>query len=76
MSDDSVPRRSLQRAVEIAGSAGALASTLGVPEPAVQMWLSGRPIPPDIFLRVVDVIIQHDIDGQTNAAASHQRKEA
>jgi hypothetical protein len=57
------------------GGPAALARTLDVPEPALRMWLAGRPIPPDIFLRAVDIIVEHDIDGQ-NAAAPQRRKEA
>jgi DNA-binding transcriptional regulator YdaS (Cro superfamily) len=73
--ENSVQRRSLHRAAEIVGGPAALARTLGVPEPALRMWLDGRPVPPDIFLRAVDIIIEHDIDDR-NVAASQQQKEA
>jgi len=53
-----------------------MAKTLGVPEPALRMWLDGRPMPSDIFLRAVDIIVQHDIDDQNVAASQQQRKEA
>ena len=75
MSENSVQRRSLHRAVEIVGGPAAMARTLGVPEPALRMWLDGRPMPSDIFLRAVDIIVQHDIDDQNVAASQQQRKE-
>ena len=75
MSENSVQRRSLHRAVEIVSGPAAMARTLGVPEPALRMWLDGRPMPSDIFLRAVDIIVQHDIDDQNVAASQQQRKE-
>jgi len=51
----------------IAGDETALAKRLGVPVPAVVDWLLGnRPVPTDIFLRAVDVVL----------AASKQHVEA
>jgi len=58
--------------MEIAGGAEALAKALSVPAPALRMWLAGRPVPSEIFLRAVDIIVQHDIDDQ-NVAASQQK---
>jgi hypothetical protein len=75
MPENSVQRRSLHRAVEIVGGPAAMAKTLGVPEGALRMWLDGRPMPSDIFLRAVDIIVQHDIDDQNVATSQQQRKE-
>jgi DNA-binding transcriptional regulator YdaS (Cro superfamily) len=51
----------------IAGDETELAKRLGVPVPAVVDWLLGnRPVPTDIFLRAVDVVL----------AASKQHVEA
>ena len=48
--------------MQIAGGAEALAKTLGVPLPALRMWLDGRPIPSDVFMRAVDIVIDHDVE--------------
>jgi len=48
--------------MQIAGGADALAKTLGVPVPALRMWLDGRPIPSEIFMRAVDIVIEHDVE--------------
>jgi len=69
-----VRSRTLHRAAELVGGPEALAKTICVPEPAVRMWLAGRPIPPEIFLRAVDIISEHDEAPQV--ATQQQRKEA
>jgi DNA-binding transcriptional regulator YdaS (Cro superfamily) len=76
VADVSVQRRALQRAVQIAGSAAALARTLRVPEPALRMWLDGRPIPSEIFLRAVDIIVDDDVAAIKGEATRQRGKEA
>jgi hypothetical protein len=70
-----IQSRTLHRAAELAGGPEALARKFCIPEPALRMWLAGRPIPPEIFLRAVDIIVEHDIEAQ-KAAASQQRRQA
>ena len=76
MEPSEVQSRTLHRAVEIVGGPDVLAKILGVPESGLRMWLDGRPVPSEIFLRAVDLIIDRDIQAQTDAAASQQRREA
>ena len=66
-----VHNRAVIRAAELLGGAAALAQRLGVPESTVQQWIAERFIPSDALLRIVDIIIDHDIDAQAS-----QRKEA
>ena len=56
-----VHKRALQRAIEIAGGADALARQLQVPPNAVRFWLNGSsPLPDDIFLKLVDLLLARD----------------
>ena len=75
MADISIQRRALQRAVQIAGSAAALARTLGVPEPALRLWLDGDTIPSSIFLRAVDIIVEDDVADVKSEAPQQRGKE-
>jgi DNA-binding transcriptional regulator YdaS (Cro superfamily) len=51
-------RQTLVYALAIAGDEITLAARLGVSVPQLQIWLGGvADIPPDIFLRAVDVIV-------------------
>jgi DNA-binding transcriptional regulator YdaS (Cro superfamily) len=60
-------QRTLVQACMTAGDETELAKRLGVPVPAVVDWLLGhKPVPPEIFLRAVDVVL----------AASRQHVEA
>ena len=55
-----VHRRALQRALELAGGAEPLARQLGVAPSAVRFWLNASsPLPGDIFLKVVDLVLDH-----------------
>ena len=49
------------RAADRLGGTAALALRLGVPEATVQQWIVERFIPNDALLRIVDIIIDHDI---------------
>ena len=73
MAPDEIQSRTLHRAAELAGGAGALARIFCIPEPALRMWLAGRPIPPEIYLRAVDVITEYDGEA-VNQAAPRARK--
>lgn len=53
--------RALQRAVELLGSEEAVTERLQVSPGKVQGWLAGlAPIPPDVFLELVDVLLEED----------------
>jgi hypothetical protein len=50
--------RTVQRAAEMLGGSVALKRHLGVPMTHVSLWLQGMaPVPPDIFLRCVDIVL-------------------
>lgn len=69
-----VHSRALKRAVEIAGGPAALAREIGVPRAVLELYLAGQDeTPPEVFLRVVDIIVDYDIEALRNA---HGRKEA
>jgi DNA-binding transcriptional regulator YdaS (Cro superfamily) len=63
-----VHAQTLRRAAEIAGGLTQLSAHLGVPERALEVWLTGtQPIPPDVFLRAVDIVTANQINGITDA---------
>ena len=50
--------RALERAVEMLGGVDALARHLEVPARWLELWLRGTAsTPPDVFLRVVDLLL-------------------
>lgn len=56
---DSPQARTLRRAVEVVGTAKALAETLGAPPESVSAWLLGdQPVPNDVYLRALDLVSQ------------------
>ena len=56
---DSPTARTLRRAVEVVGSAEALAETLGASPESVTAWLVGeQPVPNYIYLRALDLVSQ------------------
>jgi len=60
-----VHKHALQRAVEMAGGTDALARQLQVPPTAVRFWLANSsPLPDDIFLKVVDLLLARDAGGK------------
>lgn len=69
---DLVYIRALQRAWQILGGTEALSSHLGVRLERVRAWEKGfAPIPPDIFFRVVDILIGESTqDPEPTRAAS------
>jgi DNA-binding transcriptional regulator YdaS (Cro superfamily) len=54
--------RAIRRACDIAGGDAALAAVLRISPDAIKEWLHGDGGPPEnVFLMVVDLIIEHDI---------------
>ena len=65
MSD--VYSQTLLRAAEIAGGIEQLGTRLGVSPFVLEHWLLGmQPVPPDVFLRAVDIVSAKDVDEITN----------
>lgn len=57
--------RTLKRAAQVVGGTEQLAISLKVTPSHLALWLGGaEPTPPDIFLKAVDLITEHDISGQ------------
>jgi len=53
----------LQRAAEILGGSRALRTYLNVSAIVLASWMSGATPPPtDVFLKVVDLIVEKDLD--------------
>ena len=64
-----VHAQTLRRAAQIAGGLSQLSTQLGVPERALEAWLQGtQPIPPEIFLRAVDIVTANDINEISNSS--------
>lgn len=56
-------RRALERGAELLGGEEALARYLRVSPTAVRAWLSGAaPCPGDVFLRVVDLLLERSVE--------------
>lgn len=54
-----VHKRALRRAIELAGGIEALAQQLHLSPTALRFWLnSSGPLPDDIFLKVVDQVLE------------------
>ena len=54
----------LLRAAEILGGQEALVDYLGVPPARLDPWLRGETDPPpDVFLRSVDLVVEHNLKG-------------
>jgi DNA-binding transcriptional regulator YdaS (Cro superfamily) len=63
-----VHTQTLRRAAEIAGGLSQLSTQLGVPERALEEWLQGtQPVPPEIFLRAVDIVTANHINELSNS---------
>lgn len=57
MPSDTAQTRTLQRALDTAGSAERLAELLHCELGQLALWLTGeRPTPPDVYLRALDVV--------------------
>ena len=54
--------QALRRASEILGGSPQLSGYLKVSAVALGIWMSGQAVPPtEIFLKVVDLIVEHDV---------------
>jgi hypothetical protein len=54
----------LLRAAEVLGGPEPLAAYLGVPSERLDAWLRGETDPPvDVFLRTVDLLVEHNLKG-------------
>ena len=62
MASSDVQFRALTRAAQLMGGSAEFAKHLGVPESMLEMWIAERFIPTDIFLRIVDIIVDRKID--------------
>jgi hypothetical protein len=57
-----VERRALQRAMEFHGGAEGLARLLQTSPAQIERWSEGsEPVPPRVFMKVVDLVIEHDL---------------
>lgn len=57
-----VHTRALQRAAELLGGIDALRVYLGVTPIQLGIWMRGGVAPPgDVFLQVVDLLLEHDV---------------
>jgi hypothetical protein len=60
---DPVRSQALQRAAAILGGRRPLRAYLNVSALVLGMWMSGaQPPPTDVFLKVVDLIVEKDLD--------------
>ena len=58
MSDQELYRRTLSRALEMAGGRSALCAKLSVTDTHLSSWLHGsQPIPEHVFLQLVDLVV-------------------
>ena len=75
----SVYSRALMKAAELIGGRAELARVLQIPVAEVERWIAGDSKPPrEIFLRVVDIILDETSSGGTDDATgpSHGRDAA
>ena len=65
-----VYKRALSRAVELYGVA-AIAARIEQPVEQVQRWAEGRePIPGDVFLLVVDLLLEREVSSLSSRSAA------
>jgi hypothetical protein len=56
-----VPKRALERAVEVFGEQ-TLSEQIGVPVERMRWWLNGSvPVPHNVFLHLVDLLLEHSL---------------
>ena len=68
--------RLVQRAVEIAGSPGQLATQLRTEEHAVRLWMNDRAtIPARVFHQLVDLVLQDDVARAAQDRRARPREE-
>lgn len=74
---DTIYTRVLAQAVEMAGSAKALADLFRVPETTLARWISGRAqMPLRVFLRAIELLREHDDRGTQQDAISNRPAES
>ncbi len=74
---NSVHTRALQRAADLFGGAGALAKQLNVSRVRIDVWLRGdAPVPGDVFLAVVDILLEHGVGALQKAGHETQQSAA
>ncbi len=63
------------RAAGILGGPEALGDYLGVPSVRLALWLRGETDPPaDVFLRCVDLVVEHNLKGLLKQVHQHAGK--
>jgi len=73
---DSVHRRALQRAVALFGGVRGLAQQLNISRVRIDVWLRGdSPVPGDVFLTVVDVLLAHDLAELKKAGSTERQRD-
>jgi|SoiMethySBSTD1v2_1073268.scaffolds.fasta_scaffold2878364_1 hypothetical protein len=75
MASTEIQNLALHRAAELLGGPDELAQYLGVPQSYLRVWLAGKPIPATVFLRTIDIIVEHEMDS-LQAEAANRRKQA
>lgn len=78
MADKSLRTNALQVALRVLGSEKALSRRLRVPAADLSRWLAGEAVPTQVFLRTVDLLVEHSSvdqlgDDQLNATASNPK---
>lgn len=69
--------RTLIRAAEIVGGAQELAFRLKVTPSHLSLWMGGlEPCPGHIFLKAVDLVLEHEIQSQRAPAAAEETPDA
>ena len=77
MGTPSVYSRAVRKAAEMVGGRERLAAVLQVPAAEIETWILGEKKPPrDIFLRVVDLLIEDSAAGDDAANDPPAGKEA
>lgn len=72
---DRVHERALLRAAGIVGGIDPLAERLQVDPAVLLTWIRGTAkVPPDVFLRIVDIVIERDLDAVISNPAWARRK--
>lgn len=71
--EERVPKRALQRAIEVFGEQ-ALSEQIRVPVERMRWWLNGSvPMPQDVFLQLVDLLLEHGLAALKHEIGSHGR---
>jgi hypothetical protein len=75
--EDGLYARSLARAAELLGGVDKLAAQLNVPQSYLKLWMKGADKPPvEVFLRVVDFLMEEKLRGQGEPGATSSEHRA